>query len=673
PRFYVLICFLFLSLVILLQNFGLKNILQTSLFDGTPEIEANLGYKEMPSLESSKIAQIKMCDVAIVGGGTSGFAAGVQSARLGIKTCIFEEGFWLGGMFTSAGVSAFDGGSQDLFRGGIFGEVRTAIDRYYDYNPNETRQCGVSYLCFEPRIGKRIVHEIVKNTENLQVFNKIKVTRVYRTGNKVTGIQIKNDAENEYIIPTKVLIDATEFGDIIKLSGASFDLGPDSGSKEPHNDKIEDCIQPITYVMILSKFKGNVTIPEPPNYKKENYICSIKNDECPNAEYTFEEMLEYGRLPNNKFMINWPHDRWGNDYFATDSKYDLLDRLSILQNAKYYSLGFLYYLQTELGHNDYGLTNEFSTNDKLPTLPYVRESRRIKGVERIDEFDILPDSNGNTKLQQDVIAIVDHPVDLHFCSTNEDLYVSMIPFQLPYGVLVPEKVDGLLAAEKNISVSHLVNGATRVQPVVMTIGQAAGAAAAIAVNEDVELRDVDVKKIQNILLEDKVALYFYQDISANDPLFKEIMKSSINGVFKGFQNKYFYPQGEISRQDLVTLVYRSLYKNQVSEEDQYINIAFQNGIISGYNIDGKVYLDLESPVTRAQALKILLKAYNYTELQFKVSPFNDVDEWAKGWVERAYSLGIIKGVNNTKFEPNRNLTRGEAATIVSRLLEVRGE
>ena len=61
-------------------------------------------------------------DLLVVGGGASGVAAGIQAARMGIKTLIVEEGTWLGGMLTAAGVSAVDGNYH--LRAGFWGKQR---------------------------------------------------------------------------------------------------------------------------------------------------------------------------------------------------------------------------------------------------------------------------------------------------------------------------------------------------------------------------------------------------------------------------------------------------------------------------------------------------------------------------------------------------------------------
>ena len=68
-------------------------------------------------------------DVLVVGGGASGTAAGVQAARCGVNTLIVEETPWLGGMLTSAGVSAIDGNYR--LRGGLFREFTDAVAQHY--------------------------------------------------------------------------------------------------------------------------------------------------------------------------------------------------------------------------------------------------------------------------------------------------------------------------------------------------------------------------------------------------------------------------------------------------------------------------------------------------------------------------------------------------------------
>ena len=75
------------------------------------------------------------------------------------------------------------------------------------------------------------------------------------------------------------------------------------------------------------------------------------------------------------------------------------------------------------------------------------------------------------------------------------------PFSIPFECFIPEKIDGFLPAEKNISQSRMVNGATRLQPHTMLMGQAAGAIAALAIEHHVQPRHLDPGLVQRVLLE----------------------------------------------------------------------------------------------------------------------------------------------------------------------------
>jgi hypothetical protein len=79
------------------------------------------------------------------------------------------------------------------------------------------------------------------------------------------------------------------------------------------------------------------------------------------------------------------------------------------------------------------------------------------------------------------------------------------PFTIPYGALVSRDVENLLAADKCISVSHMANGATRLQPLVLNIGQAAGLAAALCVREGLLPAELPVQRLQEALIHDPLA------------------------------------------------------------------------------------------------------------------------------------------------------------------------
>jgi hypothetical protein len=147
--------------------------------------------------------------------------------------------------------------------------------------------------------------------------------------------------------------------------------------------------------------------------------------------------------------------------------------------------------------------------------PYYRESRRLIGLTTLREQDILPVTSGKVaSLSRDAVALGNYANDHHYPGMDFPLQPKSIrwggrwtgtPFTIPYSCMVPLATDGLLVCEKNLSVSHITNGATRLQPVVMNIGQAAGMAAALCVELGCQPRDLPVRQIQDALLEDNLA------------------------------------------------------------------------------------------------------------------------------------------------------------------------
>jgi hypothetical protein len=153
--------------------------------------------------------------------------------------------------------------------------------------------------------------------------------------------------------------------------------------------------------------------------------------------------------------------------------------------------------------------------------PYYRESRRLIGVETLTETDILPVAGGqvaalplNERGEVTAIAIGNYANDHHYPSGDIPLKPkSMVwggrytgtPFTIPYTSLVPATIEGFLVCEKNISVSHMANGATRLQPLVLDIGQAAGMAAALCIRHQCQPRALPVRVLQDALLQDAIA------------------------------------------------------------------------------------------------------------------------------------------------------------------------
>lgn len=482
-------------------------------------------------------------DVMVIGGGASGITAGVQSARMGVKTVIIEEFEWLGGMLTSAGVSAIDGNHN--LPGGLWGEFRDSL--IAQYGSAENLSTGwVSHVLFEPSVGNAIWQDIAANEPDLSVVYGTVVRSVVRKNNYWEVVTAKGDKVETWRV--NVLIDGTELGDIAKMCGAKYDIGMER--REECQEAIapfeaNDIIQDLTYVAVLKDYgKGeDRTIAKPDNYDPSVFYCACQVPQCLNPKenqrvWDCESMLTYGKLPNNKYMINWPIE--GNDFYLNIIEMTPEQRQKELEKAKNFTLCFLYYIQHELGFKHLALADdEFPTADKLPFIPYHRESRRIHGLVRFNVNHVGNPYGQPEKLYRTGIAVGDYPVDHHHARYPEweklpDLHFYPVPsYSLPLGALIPQGVENLIVAEKSISVSNLLNGSTRLQPVVLQIGQAAGALAAIAVKQDKTVADVAVRDVQDAVLNANGYLLPYLDLTLSDRHFKAVQRIGATGLLKG--------------------------------------------------------------------------------------------------------------------------------------------
>lgn len=526
-------------------------------------------------------------DVLIVGGGTSGVMAGIQAARLGVKVIIIEESVWIGGMLTAAGVSAIDGNHE--LPSGLWAEFRTNIEKHYG-SKQALASGWVSQVMFEPSVGEKILREMCAKEKNLSVISSVKLLNIKK---KADTWQL--DFSDDISIKAKLLIDATELGDVAAKVGVKYDVGMDAKATYQERvapEKANNIVQDLTYVVILKEFEKDVTIPKPTSYNKNDFICACEKL-CPEKQmprlWDCEKMKTYGKLQNGKYMINWPIN--GNDFYANLVEMNDLQRKEAVQKAKEHTLNFVYFMQTELGWNTLGLADEFPTADKLPMIPYHRESRRIHGLATPNMNHLEKPFDQAEPLYRTGIAVGDYPIDQHHGKNTAapDLYFVPVPsFNIPLGSLIPENVDNLIVAEKSISVSNLVNGASRLQPVVMGIGQAAGTLAAIAVQEKKLPKDVSIRKVQDKLLKAKAYLMPYLDVKPDHPNFEAIQRIGATGILKGEGKNYkwsnqtwFYPDSVMTNGAVIASL-KTFFPNlnmqaneQVLEEKLVADDAFE--------------------------------------------------------------------------------------------------
>ena len=162
---------------------------------------------------------------------------------------------------------------------------------------------------------------------------------------------------------------------------------------------------------------------------ENEFICSYDSGECFKRDkklWSKEKLISYGKLPNNKYMINWPIN--GNDYYSNSIEMTAQERLLSYDRAKQKSLRFLYFIQTEMGFNNLSIDySEYPTKDGFPLMPYHRESRRLNGKITLTLNDIKSPYKQKNSLYRTGIAVGDYPVDHHHGAySNFLIFLSLI-------------------------------------------------------------------------------------------------------------------------------------------------------------------------------------------------------------------------------------------------------
>ncbi|MBW4652724.1 MAG: FAD-dependent oxidoreductase [Kaiparowitsia implicata GSE-PSE-MK54-09C] len=471
-------------------------------------------------------------EVLVVGGGTGGTAAAIQAARRGAQTVLVSEFSWLGGMLTAAGVSAPDGNELSAFHTGLWGAFLRSLHQHQHGGLNHA---WVSFFTYEPRIGAAIFADWVRSLPNLTWIVGQTPQTVLRQGDRITGVEFESVQ-----VQAQIVLDGTELGDLLALAAVPYRWGWESQATfgelsaplDPTAWQQRAPVQSPTWVIVMQDGDEGAALPiippSPLASKDEDFAGAWEG-------YGLERFLSYGQLPSaqhhapyqRQLMINWPQQ--GNDYGVD------LDRLvrspesrrELFQAARYYAQDFARFIQQQAGRR-YGLAAQafpLSPNSigggAYALQPYLRESRRLVGLRTVTEPDILPSNGQMAALLSrdaagtvDAIALGNYVNDHHYPGFRLPLQSKAMtwggrwtgtPFTIPYGSLVPAAVDSLLVCEKNISVSHIANGATRLQPVVLGIGQAAGMAAALCIEQNCMPRSLSVRSLQEALLTDPTA------------------------------------------------------------------------------------------------------------------------------------------------------------------------
>lgn len=500
------------------------------------------------------------CDILIVGGGLGGVAAALAAAAAGRSVILTEEYAWLGGQLTSQAVPMDEHSWVEQF--GVtasYRRLRDGIRDYYRRNyPLTTAARGdatlnpgaglVSRLCAEPRVGAAVIDEMLapwRSSERLRVLQPLRPVSADVDGDLVRAVTLENlDTGERTTVEASFVLDATELGDLLPLTGTEYVTGfesrADTGEPSAPAEAQPDNQQAISWCFVVDHVDGDHTIDKPRDY---DYWRTVRPDFwgapmlsltgpdprtlehvtrtfTPNQDddptrmladqradagdrelWTFRRIAARrnftdGHYPSDIVLVNWPMI----DYLD-GTIIDNPDAPAHLEAARQLSLSMFYWLQTEAPRPDGGtgwpglrLRGDITgTADGLAQAPYIRESRRIRADVTVREQDlsIAVRGHGRPATVADSVGVGMYRIDLH-PSTGGDNYIDVAsaPFEIPLGALIPVRTRNLLPAGKNVGTTHITNGAFRLHPVEWNIGEAAGWLAAFCLDRAVDPRAV---------------------------------------------------------------------------------------------------------------------------------------------------------------------------------------
>jgi len=407
-----------------------------------------------------------------------------------------------------------------------------------EYAENERFNPGnasVSEISHEPKISLRVLETMFDpyiSAGKLVLLKETVALDASTLGNKVQSVRVKTQPSGEIRdLMATYFADATELGDLLPMTGTEYVCGAEAKSDtgELHAAEIADPTNNQAFTVCFAMdYRPNEdwTIDKPEEYgfwrdfkpemktpwagkllelnyssprnllpkdlgfdPRGNHMKDVLNLWI-YRRILAKDNFEDGFLTGDITLVNYPQ----NDYFL-GNVVDVSDGelKHHINRAKQLSLSLLYWLQTEAPRADGGKgwpgirlrPDVMGTDDGLAKYPYIREARRIKPLFRITEHHVgktqrasiqgVSESEARAKNFEDSVGIGYYHIDLH-PSSGGDNYIDFpsLPFQIPLGALIPQRMENIFPVNKNIGTTHLSNGCYRLHPVEWSIGEAIG-------------------------------------------------------------------------------------------------------------------------------------------------------------------------------------------------------
>ncbi len=423
--------------------------------------------------------------------------------------------------------------------------LKPEVAKQEHFNPGEG---SVSPLCHEPRVAVAAINALLaryRSSGRIIIWQGWVPVAAETDADRVEAVEFapaegpttRSEHDARRCVRASYVLDATELGDVLELAGVEHVVGAEAQSDtgEPHAlagaaDPLDQ--QAISWVFALDyQAASDNTIDKPRQYA---FWHEYKADFWPDKQLSwvtsepvsldvrtrpiiagpresrFEPDLWHfrrilysqhhtaGAFDSDIVSVNWPQiDYWLGPIVGVSAE----EKARHLEGARQLSLSMLYWMQTEAtrhgggyGYPELRLRGDVLGTDDLAQAPYVRESRRIRAEFTVLEQHVGVDARGRDagpELFADSVGIGSYRIDLHPSTSGRTyLDINNFPHQIPLGSLIPERVENLLPACKNLGVTHITNGCYRLHPIEWNIGEAAGALAAYCLTNDTVPRQV---------------------------------------------------------------------------------------------------------------------------------------------------------------------------------------
>lgn len=408
-------------------------------------------------------------DVIVAGSGPAGTAAAVMAGRMGAKVLIIEWNNAIGGISTS--------GLMSHWTGSVTSPMYTEIlQRSADMNEGE--QKGKIQQFINPENLKTVYLDMLKDA-NVDVLLYTFVCGVVMEGDQLTGV-ITESKSGRRVFRSKVVVDGTGDGDVAAFAGVEYHKGRESdGKMQPTTLMFKVAGVDMSRAVLLGSFEST--------YQTEKgELQALAKEHIP---YPAGHLLAYKSTLPGIVTCNMTN--------CTDidgTKAEDLTRSEIVCRSQMPAI--VKYLREFVP----GFENCYIIS--AGSMMGVRETRHFKGVYTLNENDIL-----TAKVFDDWVVRGAHfNFDVHNMTGSgldatgvQKHWTQPKGYTIPYGCLVPEKINGLLLSGRNISGTHIAHSNYRVMPICVGIGAAAGVAAAAAIKKGVQVRDIKGEELQDRL------------------------------------------------------------------------------------------------------------------------------------------------------------------------------